>query len=374
MADGFRPSFRLFSTDPATGARRGELSLLHGKVQTPAFMPVGTYGTVKAMSPEELVEVGAEMILGNTYHLFLRPGHELIRDLGGLHKFMNWKGPILTDSGGYQVFSLNDFRKITEEGVTFRSHLDGSAHVLTPERVVEIQEALGSDVMMVLDECPPHPSERSYLEKSLALTNRWAERSLKARTRHELALFAIAQGGMEPDLRRRAVEELSAMDFDGIAIGGLSVGEGQETMLRTLEATTPFMPVDKPRYLMGVGTPSDIVEAVSRGVDMFDCVLPTRNARNGLFFTSQGKIAIKTARFKRDEAPPDEGCECYACRNFSRAYIRHLFMSGEILASRLITLHNLCYYQNLVKRIRRAVEEERYGEFVSEFRGGPESS
>jgi queuine tRNA-ribosyltransferase len=372
--EDFRPSFELINRDGGTGARRGRLSLLHGTVETPAFMPVGTLGTVKAMTPEEVESVGAEIILGNTYHLYLRPGHEVIRELGGLHKFMNWKRPILTDSGGYQVFSLNDLRRISEEGVDFRSHLDGSSHMLTPEKVVGIQEALGSDVMMVLDECPPHPSTRDYLEKSLALTNRWAKRSLLARTRPELALFAIIQGGMEPDLRRRAAEELSEMGFEGYAVGGLSVGEGQELMLSTLDSTTPHMPVEKPRYLMGVGTPSDIVEAVARGIDMFDCVLPTRNARNGMFFTSQGKIAIKTARFERDKAPPDTACGCYTCSNYSRAYVRHLYRSGEILASRLITLHNLYYYQNLMKRIRQAAGEGRYGEFLREFRSGPESS
>ncbi len=368
----FRPGFELLAEDPGTAARRGRLGLFHGTVETPAFMPVGTQATVKAMTPEELVSIGSEIILGNTYHLFVRPGHELIRELGGLHRFMHWERPILTDSGGYQVFSLADRRKIDEEGVTFQSHLDGAPLRFTPESVVGVQEALGSDIMMVLDECPPHPSTRDYLERSLALTNRWALRSLACRTRPELALFAILQGGMEPDLRRRAAEELTAHPFDGFAVGGLSVGEGQRVMLETLEATLPHMPREKPRYLMGVGTPSDLVEAVARGVDMFDCVLPTRNARNGMFFTAQGKIAIKTARFERDERPPDESCSCYTCRNYSRAYLRHLYKAGEILASRLITLHNLHHYQDLMRRIREAVAEGRYGRFVEEFRRSPE--
>jgi queuine tRNA-ribosyltransferase len=369
----FRPGFDLLGEDGGTQARRGRLKLFRGTVETPAFMPVGTQATVKAMTPEELKDVGAEIILGNTYHLFLRPGHELIRELGGLHRFMHWDRPILTDSGGYQVFSLSEMRKIDEAGVTFQSHHDGTRFKLTPEDVVDVQEALGSDVMMVLDECPPHPSPREYLEKSLARTNRWALRSLAHRKRPELALFAILQGGMEPDLRRLAAEELCAEPFDGFAVGGLSVGEGQPTMLATLDAVLPHMPRLKPRYLMGVGTPSDIVEAVARGVDMFDCVLPTRNARNGMFFTSKGRIAIKTARFARDESPPDEACGCYTCRNYSRAYVRHLYKAGEILASRLITLHNLYYYLSLMGRIRAAVEAGRYGDFLAQFREGPEA-
>lgn len=372
MSHTFTPSFTLLGRDPGTAARRGRLHLLHGTVETPAFMPVGTQATVKAMSPEELETLGAEIILGNTYHLYLRPGHGLVKELGGLHKFMNWKRPILTDSGGYQVFSLSDRRKISENGVTFKSHLDGSSHELTPELVVEIQEALGSDVMMVLDECPPHPSSREYLMKSLALTNRWALRSLAARKRPELALFAILQGGMEADLRRTAAEELSAHPFDGFAIGGLSVGEGRELMMSTLEAVTPHMPVEKPRYLMGVGTPGNLVEAVERGVDMFDCVLPTRNARNGMLFTSLGKIAIKNAEFARDDSPPDPACGCYACRNYSRAYVRHLYRAGEILAARLMTLHNLHYYQNLMRRIREAVECGVFGRFAQDFKNSAE--
>lgn len=344
------------------------MRLLHGTVETPAFMPVGTLGTVKAMTPEELKTLGAEIILGNTYHLYLRPGHELIRELGGLHKFMNWDRPILTDSGGYQVFSLAQLRKITPEGVRFQSHLDGSTHMLTPEKAVEIQEALGSDIMMCLDECPPHPSSREYLEKSLKLSNEWALRSLEARTDKRLALFAILQGGVHPDLRRRAAEELRQHPFDGFAVGGLSVGEGHDLMVATLEATTPYMPEEKPRYLMGVGTPLDIVEAVGRGVDMFDCVLPTRNARNGMLFTSAGKIAIKHACFERDSRPPDEACDCYTCQNYSRAYLRHLYKSREILASRLNTLHNLHFYQDLMGGIRKAVEQGSYGNFLEEFR------
>lgn len=372
MTSDFRPSFELKATDPATRARRGSLRLLHGEVETPVFMPVGTLATVKAMSNAELIELGAQIILGNTYHLYLRPGHELIHDLGGLHRFMGWERPILTDSGGYQVFSLSGMRKINESGVTFQSHLDGSRHELTPERVVEVQEALGSDVMMVLDECPPHPSSTEYLAKSLALTNRWALRSLAARTRPELALFAILQGGMEPELRAAAAKALCAEPFDGFALGGLSVGEGQELMLSTIAATTPHMPVDKPRYLMGVGTPSDIVEAIALGVDMFDCVLPTRNGRNGTFFTSHGKIAIKQASFTRDERAPDPSCDCPTCRNHSRAYVRHLYKAGEILASRLITQHNLHYYANLTRRAREAVEGGVYSSFLRDFRASAE--
>ncbi|MHB8765738.1 MAG: tRNA guanosine(34) transglycosylase Tgt [Deferrisomatales bacterium] len=360
--------FELLATDPHTGARRGRLHLLHGSVETPAFMPVGTLGTVKAMLPEEVRALGTQMVLANTYHLYLRPGHEVIGELGGLHRFMNWDGPILTDSGGYQVFSLAQFRKISEEGVTFRSHLDGSAHLLTPERAVEIQQVLGSDVMMVLDECPPHPSPREYLEASLELSNRWALRSLQARTRPELALFAIVQGGMVPELRRRAAECLREHPFEGFAVGGLSVGEGQTAMLETLEATTPHLPVHKPRYLMGVGTPSDLVEAVARGVDLFDCVLPTRMARNGMLFTSRGRVAIKLARFERDSRPLDEACGCYTCQHYSRAYLRHLFKSREILASRLNTLHNLHYYQSLMRRVRIAVEAGTYPRLLGELR------
>ncbi|MBI5014503.1 MAG: tRNA guanosine(34) transglycosylase Tgt [Deltaproteobacteria bacterium] len=363
------PDFDLIAEDPS-GARRGRLRLVHGTVETPAFMPVGTQATVKAMTPEELEALGAEIILSNTYHLYLRPGHETIRELGGLHRFMNWHRPILTDSGGFQVFSLAGLRKIDPDGVTFQSHLDGSRHRLTPEKVVEIQEALGSDVMMCLDECPPHPSSRDYLERSLELSNRWAARSLECRTHPELALFAILQGGMHLDLRRRAAEFLSSYPFDGFAVGGLSVGEGQETMLETLAGTAPHMPRQKPRYLMGVGTPLDIVEAVALGIDLFDCVLPTRTARNGMVFTSQGKIAIKHARFGRDPRPLDEACDCHTCRNYSRAYLRHLFKSREILASRLNTLHNLTYYSNLMRRIRAAVEAGRFVQFLREFRNG----
>ena len=361
------PGFELISEDP-TGARRGRLRLLHGTVETPAFMPVGTQGTVKAVTPEELRELSAEVILGNTYHLFLRPGPDVIRELGGLHRFMHWDGPILTDSGGFQVFSLADLRRVDEDGVTFQSHLDGSRHRFTPELAVEIQEALGSDVMMCLDECLPLDSSRDAAESSLGLTNRWALRSLTARQRPELALFAILQGGMFPDLRRRAADFLTELPFDGFAVGGLSVGEGQARMLAVLQDTTPHLPREKARYLMGVGTPSDIVEAAARGVDLFDCVLPTRTARNGMLFTSQGRVVIKHARFERDPRPLDEACDCYTCRHYSRAYLRHLFKSREILASRLNTLHNLCYYLSLMRRIRAAVERGNYGQFVRDFR------
>jgi queuine tRNA-ribosyltransferase len=360
--------FKLLKTDPG-GARLGELTTLHGKVFTPVFMPVGTLGTVKAMTPEELIEMGAEMVLSNTYHLYLRPGHEAIRELGGLHRFMNWQKPILTDSGGYQVFSLAKFRKIEEGGVSFRNHLDGSAHFLTPELAIDIQTALGSDVMMPLDECTPYPATTEYTKESMELTHRWAKRSrdYRAQVGNKNLLFGIIQGGMYAELRRESAEKTVEIGFDGYALGGLSVGEGKDLMHGMIEAAVPFMPADKPRYLMGVGTPEDLVEAVSRGIDMFDCVMPTRNARNGTLFTKRGKLGIKNLRYRLDPSPVDDSCACYACRNYSRAYMRHLYLAGEILASRLNTIHNLYYYISLMRSMRLAIAEGRFAEFRRGF-------
>jgi len=321
-------------------------------------MPVGTAATVKAMTPEMLRTAGAQIILGNTYHLHLRPGEELVKELGGLHAFMGWNGPILTDSGGYQVFSLATLVKINNEGVQFASHIDGSRRMLTPEKAVKIQEDLGSDIMMCLDECVAYPSPREYLEASVARTSLWARRCLEAK-KSDAALFGIVQGGMERDLREKSAHELTAMPFDGYSIGGLSVGEGHETMMRVLGETIVHLPQDKPRYLMGVGTPVDIVEAVSLGVDMFDCVLPTRNARNGMLFTRHGKISLKQARYRQDSNPPDDTCICYTCRNFSRAYLRHLYVSGEILSSVLNTVHNLHFYLELMSDIRHSIKEQK---------------
>lgn len=332
-----------------------------GSIPTPVFMPVGTQATVKALSPLELEEAGASIILGNTYHLYLRPGHELIRRFGGLHRFMAWDRPILTDSGGFQVFSLGDLRTISEEGVEFRSHLDGSRHFIGPEQAMDIQEALGSDIMMAFDECPPSTADYQYVQRSLQLTTRWAERCLQAwRQRDRQALFGIIQGGLYQDLRLQSLTQLMELDFPGYAIGGLSVGEPPCQMYEVIENLAPHMPADRPRYLMGVGTPVDLVEAVARGVDMFDCVMPTRNARNGTLFTSTGKLNIKNARYADDHEPVDARCECYTCRTFSRGYLRHLYRTGEILGLRLNSLHNIHYYINLMQQIRGAILENRF--------------
>lgn len=314
---------------------------------------------IKSLTPEELVEVGVEAILGNTYHLYLRPGHETIGRLGGLHTFIHWDRPILTDSGGYQIFSLAKLREISEEGVTFQSHIDGSPRFLTPERVMEIQRTLGSDIAMVLDECVPYPSSYNYVKASTSLTTLWAKRSFKKRRETDPALFAIVQGGMYRDLREESAKALVEVDFQGYAIGGLSVGEPKSLMLNVLEWTTPFLPENAPRYLMGVGTPQDILEAVKIGIDLFDCVLPTRNARNGMLFTSMGKMSIKQAQYAEDESPVDEACACYTCRHYSRAYLRHLYLANEILSSRLNTIHNLSYYMNFIKSIQEAIRGER---------------
>jgi len=360
-------------------SRLGSMSTPHGKVDTPAFMPVGTQGTVKSMTPAELEKAGARIILSNTYHLFLRPGPDLIARFGGLHKFMNWSGPILTDSGGFQVYSLAAIRKIRDEGVTFRSHLDGSSHFLSPEIAVAVQVALGSDIMMCLDECPPYPAEFKEVERALVRTARWARRSKKCEINPGQALFGIVQGGIYPELRKLGAEEIAAIGFDGYALGGLSVGEPKGAMMETVEFSAPLLPADKPRYLMGVGTPEDILEAVSLGIDLFDCVIPTRSARHGLLFTNEGNVVIKNARFRDDDKPLDRFCDCYTCRNFSRAYLRHLFVAREILAIILNTIHNISFYMKLMERARLAIREGTYNEFRrafeisrSEIRGGNE--
>ncbi len=359
--------FRLKKSEGVAGPRWGEVHTARGVVQTPVFMPVGTYGTVKTLTPEELQALGADIILANVYHLYLRPGVEVIAGLGGLHRFMNWDRPILTDSGGYQIFSLAPFRTITQEGVTFRSHLDGSSHFLDPETVVALQEALGVDIMICLDECPGFPAPEKEVRRAAEITLKWAKRSLAARTRPDAALFCVVQGGMLPAWRREQAQALGELGFDGYALGGLSVGEDKETTWAMVEVTTPMLPVNKPRYLMGLGTPEDLVEGVARGVDMFDCVLPTRNARNGMAFTTKGRVVIKNAAFARDPGPLDEACGCYTCRHYSRAYLRHLFVSREILAYRLLTLHNLYYYLELMAGMRQALAQGQFAAFRREF-------
>ncbi len=367
-------SYSLIKKNPASSARLGKIVSPHGDITTPVFMPVGTQATVKTLSPEDLAGLGVEIILSNTYHLFLRPGHELIREFGGLHNFMNWHRPILTDSGGFQVFSLAELRKIAEDGVTFQSHIDGGAkHFITPETAIEIEEALGADIIMTFDECIPYPATRDYAMESLERTLRWARRCRDAKKNTGQALFGIVQGGMYPDLRKRAAEALVEIGFDGYALGGLSVGETKPVMYEMIEATAPFLPEGSPRYLMGVGTPEDLVEGVDRGIDMFDCVMPTRNARNGTFFTSFGKVVIRNAQYERDKSPIDPECSCYTCRNFSRAYLRHLFNAGEVLALRLGTIHNLFFYLDLMRGIRSSIEEERFKEFKKGFLSKRES-
>ncbi|MCB9160917.1 MAG: tRNA guanosine(34) transglycosylase Tgt [Caldilineaceae bacterium] len=347
-------------------ARAGTFSTPHGPIHMPAFAPVGTLANVKTLEPRDLVEVGAELILANTYHLYLRPGHELIERFGGLHTFMRWDGPILTDSGGFQVFSLADQRKLDDDGVTFRSHIDGSTHRFTPERVMEIEQALGPDIAMVLDECPD-PLEREYNVAALARTHRWAARCKAAHTRPDQALFGIVQGGVFPDLRLESAAFLSALDFPGYAVGGLAVGETKEQMYAILDETCPALPAHKPRYLMGVGTPEDVIEAVYRGIDMFDCVLPTRIARNGAVFTPAGRVNLRNARFAEDHAPIQEDCMCYTCRTFSRAYLRHLYKAGEVTALRLGTIHNVHFMLDLMRRIRAAIMAGTYDTFRDAF-------
>jgi queuine tRNA-ribosyltransferase len=348
-------------------ARRGTLTLPHGTVETPAFMPVGTYGTVKAMSPLELKEIGAEIVLGNTFHLWLRPGLEAIEAHGGLHRFMGWDKPILTDSGGFQVFSLGELRKISEEGVAFQSPVNGDKLFLTPEESMRIQKVLNSDIVMIFDECTPYPADEKIARESMQLSLRWAVRSQRAHEGNPNALFAIVQGGMHENLRDESLRGLIEMDFPGFAIGGLSVGEPKEDMQRILSHTAPQLPTNKPRYLMGVGTPEDLVYAVGQGIDMFDCVMPTRNARNGWLFTRFGDIKIRNAIHKLDTRPLDETCPCYTCRNFSRSYLHHLQRINEILGARLNTIHNLHYYQILMSEIRDAISHNRFAEFALEF-------
>jgi len=357
--------FELLQTDGQ--ARRGRLTFERGSVETPSFMPVGTYGTVKAMTPEELKDIGAQIILGNTFHLMLRPGTDIIQAHGDLHDFMHWDGPILTDSGGFQVWSLGKLRKITEQGVHFASPVDGSKVFMGPEESMAVQRALGSDIVMIFDECTPYPASEAEARESMQLSLRWAERCKAAHQGNPSALFGIVQGGMYEALRQESLDGLQRIGFDGYAIGGLSVGEPKEDMLRILDYLGPRLPVDHPRYLMGVGKPEDLVEGVRRGIDMFDCVMPTRNARNGFLFTSRGLMRIRNSKFQSDTRPLDEDCDCYTCRNYSRAYLRHLDKSGEILGSRLNTIHNLYYYQYLMRQLREAIEAENLAGFVADF-------
>lgn len=359
-------SFEILAVDG--GARRGRLQTGHGAVETPAFMAVGTYGAVRGIAPWDLEQLGAQIVLSNAYHLEMRPGSEVIEELGGLHRFMGWERPILTDSGGYQVFSLQGLRRVDDGGVEFRSHVDGSKRRFTPEGVVGIQQRLGVDIAMPLDVCAPWGAPRAEVELAVRRTLDWASRSLQARAGAPMALFGIVQGGFEDDLRRRCVDALVEQDFDGLALGGLSVGEPKEELLRGVRAWAPLLPAGKPRYLMGVGYPEDLVEAVAAGVDLFDCVLPTRNARNGMLFTRAGRMVIKNARHRLDEAPIEEGCECPCCRRFSRAYVRHLFLGGEMLAGRLMTLHNLHHYMRHMARIRGAIAGGSFGALLAETR------
>jgi queuine tRNA-ribosyltransferase len=369
----FPKMFELITTDPASKARRGRITTRHGVIETPIFMPVGTQGSVKAVSPRELTELRAQIILGNTYHLFVRPGMEVMRHFGGLHNFMNWRGPILTDSGGFQVFSLAKLRKITEEGVHFQNHLDGAPCFIGPETAMDIQAVLGSDIAMVFDECPPYPCEYDYAAKSLGLTTRWAQRCKTWCDERDAegvvrpAVFGIVQGATFSDLRKQAAESLAAMDFEGYAVGGVSVGEPESEMMVAVEASEPFLPAHKPRYAMGLGTPPQMVEMIARGIDMFDCVLPTRIARNGTAFTERGTVNLKNAPFIMDKGPIEEGCECPACREFSRGYLRHLIKAEEILGLRLVTLHNLHFYLNLMQRVRNAIEGGTFDAFRKNF-------
>ncbi len=361
--------FRVFKRCKSSKARLGDIVTDHGRLETPVFMPVGTAGAIKGVSPEEARDAGVEIILANTYHLFLRPGHELIEKLGGLHCFMNWSGPILTDSGGFQTFSLSKLRTISADGVTFRSHLDGSTHFLGPEKIMEIQRALGADIIMTLDECAPFDADHDYILASVKLTEQWARRCLEERKDNGQALFCVVQGGIYPELREISARGLVNMGFDGYALGGLSVGEDKRTRENVIRLTREFLPEEKPVYLMGVGTPEDIIESVKTGVDMFDCVMPTRNARNGMLFTNKGKLIIKNARYAEDNSPIEEGCACYTCSNYSRAYLRHLFLTREMLAYRLNTIHNLYYYAHLMSGIRQAIREDKLAEFSHDFYG-----
>lgn len=367
-------TFQLHKTDTRTKARRGTLSTPHGRIETPVFMPVGTQATVKAIKTDAVRHLGAEgahILLANTYHLYLRPGHEIIREAGGLHAFMNWDGAILTDSGGFQVFSLGDLRKITEEGVAFRSHIDGSAHMFTPEKSIEVQQALGADIIMAFDECAPYPADRSYVEQSLQRTTRWLQRCKQHhRNEERQSLFGIMQGGMYSDLRRQSAEQIVELDLPGYAIGGLSVGEPKPLMYEVLDACVDYLPAEKPRYLMGVGSPDCLFEGVERGIDLFDCVLPTRIARNGTAFTSRGRVSVKNAKYARDFGPLDPNCDCDTCRNYSLAYLRHLYKANEILSSMLLTEHNLHFLVHTMEQIRKSIEEDRFWEYKKTFLEG----
>ena len=362
-------TYELLHVDKSTGARRGIVHTPHGDIQTPIFMPVGTQATVKSMTPEELKEeVKAQIILSNTYHLYLRPGHEIVKEAGGLHKFMNWDRPILTDCGGFQVFSLSDLRQISEDGVEFKSHLDGSKHMFTPEKVMEIENALGADIIMSFDECCPYPSTYEYTKNSMERTTRWAKRCIKAHARpDEQGLFGIIQGGFFKDLREKSAKDLIELDFPGYAVGGISVGEPKEEFLDILRFTTPLMPENKPRYLMGVGTPDYLIEAAMAGIDMCDCVLPTRIARNGTAMTSHGKVVVRNATYERDWGPLDTECDCYTCKNYTRAYIRHLVKANEILGVRLLSIHNLRFLTRLMETIRTEIENDNLANFKEEF-------
>ncbi len=375
-------TFDLLKTDERTRARRGIVHTPHGDIQTPIFMPVGTAATVKAMRPEQVEEMGAQIILSNTYHLYLRPGHDIVKEAGGLHKFMNWNKPILTDSGGFQVFSLGKMRKITEEGVKFQSHIDGSRHMLSPEKSIEVQHALGSDIMMAFDECAPYPADRDYVKRSFERTSRWLER---CKAYHEeycernggesqvlgegvnQSLFGIMQGGVYKDMRRESAAQVVDMDLPGYSIGGLSVGEPKEIMYDVMDDCVELLPKNKPRYLMGVGSPDCLFEGVERGIDMFDCVLPTRIARHGMAMTSQGRVNIKNKKYERDYTPLDPNCDCYVCRNYSRAYLRHLFKADEILSSMLMSTHNLHFLIKTMENIRQSIDEGRFSEYKKEF-------
>jgi len=361
-------TFQVTHNDPTGRARCGVLALAHGRVETPVFMPVGTLGTVKAIMPKDLQEIGTSILLGNTYHLMLRPGAKLIEQLGGLHHFMGWNRPILTDSGGFQVWSLGQMRKIEPDGVRFRSHIDGSEVFLGPKESMQVQRQLGSDIVMVFDECTSYPADFDEAKASMQLSMRWGESCREYLPKNpEQALFGIIQGGMYPELRLQHLAAIIETDFEGIAIGGLSVGEPKEEMFAVLDCLAPALPVDKPHYLMGVGTPADLIESIDRGIDMFDCVMPTRNARNGMLFTDSGPIRVKHACYREDNRPPMEACECYTCRYFSMAYLRHLYMSHEILSSNLNTLHNLHYYLALMSRARRSIREGKWPGFRDSF-------
>jgi queuine tRNA-ribosyltransferase len=360
-------AFHLEAADAQTAARTGRWSTPHGTVQTPAFMPVGTRATVKGVWPGQLDDMGTQMVLANTYHLALRPGEDVVADLGGLHRFMGWDGPILTDSGGFQVFSLGDLRSVDDEKAVFKSHIDGTILELSPERAIDVQEKLGADCIMCLDECAPLPSDRAALQTAVDRTTRWAARCRDAQTRDDQALFGIVQGGIDVGLRERSAEGLLPLDFPGYAVGGLSVGEDPADMYATLDGTVPLLPAEKPRYLMGVGRPIDVIEAVLRGIDLFDCVMPTRNARNAMAFTSVGNVKMRNLKHQRDESPLDPNCSCPTCGRFTRAYLRHLFVTGEMLGPMLLSVHNLTHYQQLMRGLRTAIEEGRAAAFRNEY-------